>query len=244
MLPQDHPATKKTGDNLRSELFIVSHKHQKIRMKLSSKAEKILYQIHSKTMLGDLRKIAKNIKKDHQLAMELWSTGKFLPRQLAILIMDNKLLSQDLINKLDKDTQAHSFDERNKLMDWLMANQLSKDKKTVGLMESWEKSLSSLQRRIFWYYQARLRWMGQTPPPNTEELLSAIEKQIKKEEPEVQWAMNFTAGWIGVYDKKYRARCIEVGKKTGLYKDEMVSKGCTPDYLPEFIAIESNKRNL
>ena len=173
-------------------------------MKLSSKAENILGQINSKTKLGDLRKIAKEIKKDHELAMELWSTGKFLPRQLAILIMDNKLLSQDLINKLDKDMQAHPFDERNQLMDWLMANQLSKDKKTIALMESWENSPSSLQRRIFWYYQARLRWLGQTPPPNTEELLSAIEKQIANEEPEVQWAMNFTAGWIGVYDKKYR----------------------------------------
>ncbi len=213
-------------------------------MKLSSKAENILGQINSKTKLGDLRKIAKDIKKDHELAMELWSTGKFLPRQLAILIMDNKLLSQDLINKLDKDMQAHPFDERNQLMDWLMANQLSKDKKTIALMESWENSPSSLQRRIFWYYQARLRWLGQTPPPNTEELLTAIEEQIENEEPEVQWAMNFTAGWIGVYDKKYRTRCIEVGKKTGLYKGEMVSKGCTPNYLPEFIAIESNKRNL
>ena len=213
-------------------------------MKLSSKAENILGQINSKTKLGDLRKIGKDIKKDHELAMELWSTRKFLPRQLAILIMDNKLLSQDLINKLDKDMQAHSFDERNQLMDWLMANQLSKDKKTITLMESWENSPSSLQRRIFWYYQARLRWLGQTPPRNTAELLSAIEKQIENEEPEVQWAMNFTAGWIGVFDKKYRTRCIEVGKKTGLYKGEMVSKGCTPNYLPEFIAIESNKRNL
>ena len=213
-------------------------------MKLSSKSENILDQINSKTRLGDLRKIAKDIKKDHELAMELWSTGRFLPRQLAILIMDNKLLSQDLINKLDHDMQAHSFDERNQLMDWLMANQLSKDKKTITLMESWENSPSSLQKRIFWYYQARLRWLGQTPPPNTAELLSIIEKQIEKEQPEVQWAMNFTAGWIGVFDKKYRTRCIEVGKKTGLYKDEMVSKGCTPNYLPEFIAIESNKRNL
>jgi 3-methyladenine DNA glycosylase AlkD len=213
-------------------------------MKLSSNAEGILGQINSKTKLGDLRKIGKDIKKDHELAMELWSTRKFLPRQLAILIMDKKLLSQDLINKLDKDMQNHPFDERNQLMDWLMANQLSKDKKTITLMELWEDSSSSLQRRIFWYYQARLRWLGQTPPPNTEELLSAIEKQIQNEEPEVQWAMNFTAGWIGVFDKKYRTRCIEVGKKTGLYKGEMVSKGCTPNYLPEFIPIESNKRNL
>lgn len=213
-------------------------------MKRSSQAENISAQINAKTKLGDLRKIARDIKKDHELAMELWSTERFLPRQLAILIMDNKLLSQDLINTLDKDMQQHPFDERNQLMDWLMANQLTKDKKTIILIQSWENSPSPLQRRTYWYYQARLRWMGHTPPPNTEKLLSAIEKQIATEAPEVQWAMNFTAGWIGVYDKKYRTRCIEVGKKTGLYKGEMVSRGCTPNYLPDFISIEANKRNL
>ena len=213
-------------------------------MTSSPQAETILTQIHLSTKLGDLRKMAKEIKKDHELAMELWSTGQFLPRQLAILIMDKKLLSQDVINRLDTDMREHPFNERTQLMDWLMANQLSKDKKTIALMKSWENSPSPLQRRIFWYYQGRLRWMGQTPPPNTGQLVAAIEKQIKTEEPEVQWAMNFTAGWIGVFDQKYRTRCIEVGEKTGLYKGEMVSKGCTPNYLPEFIAIESNKRNL
>ena len=164
--------------------------------------------------------------------------------QLAILIMDNKLLSQDLINMLDKDMQTHPFDERIQLMDWLMANQLTKDKKTITLIQSWENSPYSLQRRTYWYYQARLRWTGQTPPENTPDLLSAIETSIAMEEPEVQWAMNFTAGWIGVYEKKYRNRCVAIGEKTGLYKGEMVSKGCTPNYLPEFIAMESNKRNL
>ncbi len=51
-------------------------------MNLSSKAENISVQINDKdTKLGDLRKIAKSIKKDHELAMELWSTKEFLPRQ-------------------------------------------------------------------------------------------------------------------------------------------------------------------
>lgn len=219
------------------------NKDKSIEIKYSSKAGNILQQINSKTKLGELRKIAKDIKKDHELAMELWSTEAFLPRLLAILIMDKKLLSQELLNKFDKDMQTHTFDERNNLMDWLMANQLTKDKKTIVFMESWEKSPSALQRRAFWYYQARLRWTGQTPPDNTEDLLSAIEASIRQEEPEVQWAMNFIAGWIGIYDQKYRARCIKLGENTGLYKDEMVSKGCTPNYLPEFIAIEVNKRN-
>lgn len=212
-------------------------------IKLSSKAENILLQINSQTKLGDLRKIAKDIKKDHELAMELWSTEAFLPRRLAILIMDKNLLSQDVLNKLDKDMQMHAFEERNSLMDWLMANQLTKDKKKIALMESWENSPSALQRRTFWYYQGRLRWTGQTPPDNTVNLLSALEANIAQEEPEVQWAMNFTAGWIGIYDEKNRARCIKLGEKTGLYKGEKVSKGCTPNYLPEFIKIEVNKRD-
>lgn len=213
-------------------------------MKVSTKAEKILTQISSKnTRLGDLRNIAKDIKKDHQLAMELWSTKHFFARQLAILIMDKKLLTEEVIDHLVSDINKHNQNEKLQLIDWLMANQLTKDKKTIALIESWEASQSSLKRRTYWYYQGRLRWMGQIPL-NSEELLSEIENRIEKELSEVQWAMNFTAGWIGVYDKKYRNRCIALGEKTGLYKGKMVSKGCTPEYLPEFIPIESNKRKL
>ena len=128
-------------------------------MKRSKKAEQILQGINNNTKLGDLRKIAKDIKKDHALAMELWSTKEYMPRLLAILIMDKKLLSEELLNKLDDDMLTHPFNERNYLMDWLMANQLMKDKKTIAL-------------------------------------------------------------------------------------DEMVSKGCTPNYMPEFIAIEVSKRQI
>jgi len=215
-----------------------------IKVERSTKAAEILSKIHSDTKLGDLRKIAKEIKKDHELALELWSTGEYLPRLLAILIMDKKELSKEVLDQFDKDLQTHPYNERNYLMDWLMANQLMKDKKLIGLIELWENSPSPLQRRTFWYYQGRLRWTGQIPPDNTEYLLSKIETHLAQEEPEVQWAMNFTAGWIGVYDEKYRARCIELGEKIGLYKDEKVPRGCTPNYLPEFIRIEANKKKM
>ncbi|MCE3279973.1 MAG: hypothetical protein K0S44_2164 [Bacteroidetes bacterium] len=212
-------------------------------MKLSLKAENILGKINSKTTkLGDLRTIAKEINKDHNLAMELWSTGDYLPRQLSILIMDKKLLSREFIDKLDKDIQKHKSEEQTQLIDWLMANQFSKDKKLVALMESWENSPSALQRRIFWYYQGRLRWMGQAPPPNTEHLLASVEAKMESEKPEVQWAMNFTTAQIGVHQPEYRSRCIAIGKRIGLYKDEMVSRGCTPNYLPDYISIEVAKR--
>lgn len=213
-------------------------------MKLSKQAQLILNQLSDKnTKLGDVRKIAKEIKKDHLLAIELWSTKLFFPRQLAILLMDKKLLTEDSINQFVDDINLHEENEKLQLIDWLMANQLMKDKRTIEYIENWKESTSSLQRRVYWYYKGRLRWMGKIYE-DSEELLSTIENQIENEPPEVQWAMNFTAGWIGVYEKELRQKAIEIGEKTGLYKGKMVSKGCTPEYLPEFIAIESNKRNL
>lgn len=210
-------------------------------MKLSPKAKSFHNQIDGSTKLGDLRKFAKEIGKDHAVAMELWSTGEFLPRQLAILVMDPKQLSQEVIDKLDKDMHVHREAQQNHLIDWLLANQFSKDKKLTALMLTWQNSKSVLQRRTFWYHQARLRWVGQTPPPNTEELLSVIEKEIMKEHPSVQWAMNFLAGQIGIFQPEYRERCIALGELTGLYRDEVVAKNCTPSYLPKFIEIQVAK---
>src|SRR5690606_19974842 len=106
-------------------------------MDFSPQAEDILAKITADTRLGDLRKVAAVVKKDHALALELWSTGQFLPRQLAILIMDKKQLSQAFIDTLDNDIRQHPIDEQLQLTDWLMANQLSKDKKTISFMEAW-----------------------------------------------------------------------------------------------------------
>lgn len=134
--------------------------------------------------------------------------------------------------------------EANQLADWLMANQLARNKNTIAWMNTWQNDPLPLKRRLYWYHQGRLRWMGQTPPENTSKLIAAIEKDIANEAPEVQWAMNFTAGWIGIFDSAYRNRCIAIGESTGLFKNEKVSRNCTPNYLPEFIAIEAAKRNL
>ncbi|WP_166332210.1 DNA alkylation repair protein [Sphingobacterium chungjuense] len=211
-------------------------------MTISTQAQNILTQIADKnTKLGDLRTIAKEVKKDHVLAMELWASKRVLARQLAILIMDKKQLTEEVVDTLIHDIEPHREKEKLHLIDWLFANQLAKDKKTIAMIESWQHSKSSLKRRTYYYYQARLRWMGQTPPPNSEELLSTIEKNIETEEPEVQWMMNFTAGQIGIFQEKYRARCIALGERTGLYKDEMVAKNCTPSYLPQLIAIQVEK---
>ncbi|WP_442511109.1 DNA alkylation repair protein [Novipirellula sp. SH528] len=194
-------------------------------MVLSARAQKLVSEVtNGEVKLGDIKKRGKEIKKDHDLAMELWSTGDFYPRLLSILIFDKKLLTQNVIDQLASDMSGHEDEERNQLADWLLANQLMKDKKTISLMEKWEKNSSPTLRRLFWYYQARLRWTGQAPPENSADLLDSLESDMANAEPDVQWAMNFCAGQIGVHQPKFRSRCIRLGKNLGLYKDQQVAK--------------------
>src|SRR5690606_9194416 len=121
------------------------------------------------------------------------------------LIFDKKLLTEKVIDQLAADMLQHNAEERAPLADWLLANQLTKDKKLTTLIATSENNPSPILRRWFWYHQARLRWVGQTPPGNTADLLASLENDMAHAEPEVQWAMNFCAGQIGVHEPEFRA---------------------------------------
>lgn len=53
--------------------------------------------------LPELRKLAKTIKKDHQLALDLWDTGVHEARLLASLIDDPALVTEEQIDNWTKD---------------------------------------------------------------------------------------------------------------------------------------------
>jgi len=211
-------------------------------MGLSPRAQDLVSRLAEDTpKLGDLRKMAKEIKRDHDLALELWSTGAYYPRLLALLIMDKRLLTQDVIESLAGDIQEHNLKQRSHLADWLLANQLTKSKQTIALMETWEDAASPTLRRIFWYHQGRLRWRSKAPPDNAGDLLTSLERDMGDAEPEVQMMMNLCAAQIGIYEPEHRARCVALGERLRLYVDEKVPRGCTPPYLPVWISTEVAK---
>lgn len=54
--------------------------------------------------------------------------------------------------------------------------------------------------------------------------------------------MNFAAAPIGIHQPAYHARCVALGERTGLFRDEVVHRGCTPQFLPAYITVEVAKR--
>ena len=104
-------------------------------MALSAKAKSLIAEIGAGDVkMGDLKKRAKEIKKDHALATELWATELYYPRLLATLIFDKKLLTEEVVTQLAADMLCHDLKERSQLADWLMAKQLAKEKKLAALM--------------------------------------------------------------------------------------------------------------
>jgi len=178
--------------------------------------------------LGDLRVIAKKIKTDHELALNLWDTGNVEAQLLATLIIKPGSLSADELDKLTRSTTCAQVAE------WLNAHVVAQHPEKEALREKWMKAKDRWAARAGWHLTASRVNKG-ADDLDLPALLDRIEKEMPKAMPEVQWTMNNTLGAIGIRHPGLRKRAIAIGEKIGLYRDWPVSKGCTPPYVPVWV---------
>lgn len=178
--------------------------------------------------MGDIRALAKKIKLNHGLALDLWETGNVDARLLAILIIDPKKLSKNEIGRMVK---SETFTQ---VADWLHANVIKKHPDHEFLRGEWMQSKNKMCARAGWSLTAGavLRNPDMLDLPA---LLDRIETEMGKAAPEVQWTMNSTLAQIGINFPEYRARAVAIGEKLGVYRNYPVSKGCTSPFAPVWI---------
>lgn len=178
--------------------------------------------------LGDIRALAKKIRTDHRLALELWDTGNVEAQLLATLIITPTSLSPAELDAMTRSTTCAQ------VADWLntyvVAQHLEKD----ALREKWMKDKDRWALRAGWHLTASRVNKGADGIDPTA-LLDRIEKEMPKAPPEVQWTMNNTLGAIGIKHAAQRQRAIAIGETIGLYRDWPVSKGCIPPYVPVWV---------
>jgi 3-methyladenine DNA glycosylase AlkD len=179
--------------------------------------------------LGDIRAMAKKIKTDHELALNLWDTGNVEGQLLATLIIQPKSLSADELDKLTRSTTCAQ------VAAWLNSYVVARHPETEALPEKWMKAKDRWAARAGWSLTASRVNKGSDDGLDLPALLDRIEQEMPKAMPEVQWTMNNTLGAIGILDPKLRKRAIAIGEKIGLYRDWPVSKGCTPPYVPVWV---------
>lgn len=179
--------------------------------------------------MGDIRKVAKPLKTNHSLALELWDTGNLEAQLVACLVIDPKALSAKELDTLTRSTTCAQ------VADWCNAYIVAQHPEKDTLREKWMKDKDRWAARAGWNLTANRINKQADDGLDLPALLDRIEKELPKATPEVQWTMNFTLGAIGIHHPKLRKRAVAIGERVGLYKDWPVSKGCTPPYVPVWV---------
>ncbi|MFO7544435.1 MAG: DNA alkylation repair protein [Trueperaceae bacterium] len=179
--------------------------------------------------LGDVRKVAKEIKTDHALALELWDTGVLEARLLSILVLEPKRLTRE---ELDAMVRAPGFVQ---VADWLDSYVTRKHPEKEDLRRAWLADDDPWALRGGWSLTAER--VGKSPEGlDLVALLDRIEAELTHAAPEAQWTMNNTLAGIGIHHAEHRERAVAIGERTGVYRDYPTPKGCTSPFAPIWIA--------
>ena len=178
--------------------------------------------------LSALRALAKRLKAQHELAKELWATGDTAARLLATLIAKPKSFSADELDAMIRAIRAP------KLLDWFITNIVKPGKHAEALRLRW-KDDTNLVGRAGWSLTTD-RVVKSAAGLDLPALLDQIEREMKDAPEPKQWSMNHCLAEIGIHHQKHRARAIRIGEKLKVHIDYPASPGCTPPYVPMWIA--------
>lgn len=178
--------------------------------------------------LGDIRKVAKKIKTNQKLALELWKTKNFDAQMLATLIMKAKEFTANEIDEMICSI------EYPRLADWFNAYIVKEHPENEKLRQKWMKSKNPMAARGGWNLTSIL--VRKNPDIlEIPHLLDRLDKEMGSASEVEQWTMNFTLAEIGINHPAHRKKALEIGEKFGIYKDYPVAKGCVSPYAPIWI---------
>lgn len=183
---------------------------------------------HYGVKMGDIRKLAKKIKTNHELALELWDTQIVEARFIAILILKpNQLSAKELDTLIKSITFSH-------VADWFNSYVLKGHPEKEALRSVWLNDANKWAARSGWSITAGMVAKNRLND-ELDTLLDRIETEMPTADPAVQWTMNTTLATIGIHHAGHRKRALDIGHKLGIYKDYPVSKGCTSPFAPIWI---------
>jgi 3-methyladenine DNA glycosylase AlkD len=187
--------------------------------------------------MGDIRVIAKSIKTNHELGLDLWESGNLEARLLATLIIKPKLLSEE---ELERMVASATYASPRGLLgfswlaDWLMSNIVKQHPGKEALRQRWMQSSHPMLARAGWSLTTE-RVVKDPEGLDIGSLLDRIDREMGTAPSPTQWTMNFCLAEIGIHFAEHRKRAVDIGERLGLYRDYPVSKGCTSPFAPIWI---------
>ncbi|MET1051998.1 MAG: DNA alkylation repair protein [Mycetocola sp.] len=178
--------------------------------------------------LTKLRAVAKNLKIQHDLALDLWQTSDTAARLVALLISRPKLYSAAELDTMLREARVP------KVHDWLVNYIVKKNPHVEELRSAWFTDADPVVASAGWALTSDR--VGKSPDGlDLPGLLDQIEAEMKDAPARLQWAMNECLATIGIHHPDLRARALSIGERLEVLKDYPTPPGCTSPFAPSWI---------
>ena len=179
--------------------------------------------------LGQLRALAKRLKTQQDLAVELWGTDDTAAKLLALLICRPKAFRRDELDAMLRQARTPT------VHDWLVAYVVKKSPHCEALRVEWLADPDPVVASAGWALTAD--HVAKSPDGlDLPGLLAIIEAEMKDAPPRLQWSMNTCLAQIGIEHSELRARAVDIGQRLEVLKDYPTPPNCTSPYAPVWIA--------
>ncbi|MET4099014.1 3-methyladenine DNA glycosylase AlkD [Agrococcus sp. UYP10] len=178
--------------------------------------------------LGKLRAIAKRLKTQHELALELWATDETAARLLALLICRPKAYARDELDRMLREARAP------KVHDWLVNYVVKKHPEAEALRLWWVDDADPVVASAGWALTSE-RVAKRPEGLDLDVLLDTVEAEMRDAPDRLQWAMNTCLATIGISHPEHRARAIAIGERLEVLKDYPTPPNCTSPFAPIWI---------
>ena len=178
--------------------------------------------------LGKLRAVAKRLKTQHELALELWGTGVTAARLLALLICRPKAFGRGELDSMLREARSP------KVHDWLVNYVVKKSPHAEELRVAWTADPDPVVASAGWALTSE-RVVKAPDGLDLPGLLDVVEGQMRDAPDRLQWAMNTCLAQIGIQHQEHRARALAIGERLEVLKDYPTPPGCTSPYAPAWI---------
>lgn len=185
--------------------------------------------------LSALRALAKRLKTQQPLAIELWQTEDNAARLLAILVCRPKEFGRDELDAMLREARTP------KVHDWLVGYVVKKSPHTESLRLTWFADPDPVVASAGWALTTD-RVAKKPEGLDLPGLLDTIEAEMKDAPDRLQWAMNHCLAQIGIEHAELRARAIDIGERLQVLKDYPTPPNCTSPFAPIWIAAMVERR--
>ncbi|GAB3726557.1 DNA alkylation repair protein [Amycolatopsis oliviviridis] len=178
--------------------------------------------------LGKLRALAKRLKTQQDLALELWATDDTAAKLLALLICRPKAFEPDDLDRMVREARTP------KVHDWLVNYVVKKNPHAEELRLAWSADPDPVVASAGWALTTE-RVAKKSEGLDLTRLLDVIEAELKTAPDRLQWAMNHCLAQIGIDHAEYRDRAIGIGERLEVLKDYPTPPNCTSPFAPVWI---------